>query len=75
MRLSATRFRNRRRDHAMIGSGRRIAAASSMAALLFNAAPAVAEDCRLALVLALDASASVELASEDVVEFGAASAV
>ena len=36
------------------------AAASSLGALLLIATPAPAEDCRLALVLALDASASVD---------------
>ena len=35
-------------------------AASSLAAILLSAVPAPAEDCRLALVLALDASASVD---------------
>ena len=51
------------------------AAASWLAALLLIAAPAPAEECRLALVLALDASASVDQHEYDLQRQGLARAL
>jgi len=55
--------------------GSLVGAASSLAALLLIAAPARAEDCRLALVLALDASASVDPQEYDLQRQGLARAI
>jgi hypothetical protein len=52
-----------------------IHAARSLAALLGLASPAVAEDCRLALVLALDVSSSVDVAEDRLQRDGLAQAL
>lgn len=57
------------------GSSMAVPAAWGLAALLGLAGPAEAQDCRLALVLALDVSASVDLAEDRLQRIGLARAL